>query len=95
MYIYCFGDDSNPNNQLKRTKNMQTNILFSELTIGEEANLSGGTYTHKKKEEKEYHKKYEEKHGKKDEKDDEKKDYGYGKYYSIDLTKLIDSLLKH
>jgi hypothetical protein len=96
VYIYYFGDDSNPNNQQRRTKNMQTNILFSELTIGEEANLSGGTYGYKKKYEKEdekkYEKKYEKKHGKKDEKDDDKKDYGYGKY--IDLKDLLELVLK-
>ena len=95
MYIYyfCFGDDSNPNNQLKRTKNMQTNILFSELTIGEEANLSGGTYYKpKEKEEKEYGKKYDKKYGKyeKYEKYDKyEKDYGYIKLYLKDLLVLV------
>ena len=67
---------------------MQTNILFSELTTCEEANLSGGTYGHKKEDEK----KYEKKHGKKDKKDDDKKDYGYGKY--IDLKDLLELVLK-
>ncbi|MBD2728786.1 hypothetical protein H6G96_21285 [Nostoc sp. FACHB-892] len=72
---------------------MQTNILFSELTTCEEANLSGGTYGYKKEDEKKDEEKYEKKYGKKDEKDDDEKDYGYGKY-SIDLSKLIYSLLK-
>ena len=67
---------------------MQTNLLFSELTTGEEANLSGGTYYEKK-----YKKEDEKKHGKKYEKDDEEKDYGYGKY-SIDLTKLLALFIK-
>ncbi|MCC5647049.1 hypothetical protein LC607_29870 [Nostoc sp. CHAB 5824] len=68
---------------------MQTNILFSELTTCEEANLSGGTYKHKEKEEKKYEKKYEKKHGKKYEKDDD--DYGYGDY----VKKYLDKYLTH
>lgn len=76
---------------------MQTNILFSELTTCEEANLSGGTYGHKKEHEKKYEEKYEEKykkkHGKKHEKDDDK-DYGYGKYY-IGITKYLDWASKY
>ncbi|MBW4457862.1 MAG: hypothetical protein KME55_37450 [Nostoc indistinguendum CM1-VF10] len=75
---------------------MQTNILFSELTTCEEANLSGGTYGYKKKDEKEDEKEYAKKYGKKDEKDekDEKGEKYYG-YIKLDINALLKSLLSH
>jgi hypothetical protein len=71
---------------------MQTNILFSELTTCEEANLSGGTYGYKKEDEKEYAKKYGKKY-EKDEKDE--KDEKYYGYIKLDLNALLKSLLSH
>jgi hypothetical protein len=74
---------------------MQTNILFSELTTCEEANLSGGTYAYKKEDEKEYAKKYAKEHGKKYEKDEKEEKYEKDeKYYGYIKLLNIDDLLK-
>lgn len=68
---------------------MQTNILFSELTTCEEANLSGGTYGYKKEDEKEYAKKYAKKYEKEEKYEKYEKYYGYIKF---DLDALLGSL---
>jgi hypothetical protein len=77
---------------------MQTNILFSELTTCEEANLSGGTYGYKKEDEKEYAKKYAKKYEKDEKEEKYEKDEKYEKYYGyikLDLDGLLKSLLSH